>query len=211
MASSLLGRSVKWPTSIAVGAAIWAALLWAPGGAPACACGERDAVVVAHGKSLYGVPWRIKAGLLPRVGPQPRMLEVRFSVGPRDSYEGGGYSKMLPLPLHPRFVFSAIKGSDFDDHPEGDLSGVTSWRVSSLVLTMSEGEPLTVHPTPAPTDLRKRLPWLRGARFFDAFFPGSQQPELVEAFDGEGHLLARDRGARGPFSGIARGKNAIGD
>jgi len=202
--SSLRDRSVKRPTVIAAAAAIWTVLLWMPGGAPACACGERNGVVVAHGSSLYGVPWRIKAGLLPRIGSQPRSLEVHFSVGPPESYEGSGYFKMLPLPLHPSFVFSATKGSEFDDYPEGDLSGITSWRVTSLVLTMSDGAPLTVYPASAPAHLRSRFSWLRSARFFNAFFPSSQQPELVEAFDREGHLLARDRGARGPFFGIAR-------
>lgn len=179
-----------------------AAFFAVPGGATACACGERNGVVVAHGKSLYGAPWRIKAGLLPRLGPQPRSLELHFSVGPAGSADGVGYFKYLPLPLHPRFVLSATGGSEINEYPESDLSGVTSWRVASLIVEMGEGDPLTVFPVSAPEGIRKRFRWLRGTRFFSIFFPSSREPDLVTAFDRSGRVLARARGDRGQFLGL---------
>ena len=171
-------------------AALTAILL--PGGASACACGEFRGVVVAHGKSLYGVPWRIKAAPLPpRTKTSPPGIRVHFSIGTADS--GIGYFASLPRKLPPELVFTATKGSGIDDYPESDLSGVTQGRVVELVVKMSDGQFLTVHPALAPPETRERFPWLRGLRFFDAFFPSSQEPLKVTAFDRAGRVLAREQ------------------
>lgn len=168
-----------------------------PGGASACACGEFRGAVVAHGKSLYGVPWRIKAALSPPSTTRPRAIEVHFSIGGPDGTVG--YFTALPRRLPSAFVFTAITGSDIVDYPESDLSGVTRAKVTELVVKMSDGELLTVRPSPAPTEIRKRFPWLRGLRFFDVFFPADQRPRVVTALDRDGDVLARYASRRGSF------------
>jgi hypothetical protein len=170
-------------------AAAAVAAIFLPGGASACACGEFKGVVVAHGKSLYGVPWRIKAALRPPSTTMPRGIEVYFSIGEEGS--GSGYFASLPRRLPPAFVFTANKGGGIDDFPESDLSGVARGRAVELVVKMSDGQFLTVRPALAPLEIRKRFPWLRGFRFFDAFFPSSQEPRMVTALDGDGRVLAR--------------------
>lgn len=162
-----------------------------PGGASACACGEFKGVVVAHGKSLHGVPWRIKAAPMPpRTKTSPPGIRVHFSIGDKDS--GIGYFSSLPRRLPPELVFTANKGSGITDYPESDISGVTQPKAVELVVKMSDGQFLTVRPVLAPPEARKRFPWLRGLRFYDAFFPSSQEPLKVTAFDGDGRVLARE-------------------
>lgn len=163
-----------------------------PGGASACACGEFKGVVVAHGQSLYGVPWRIKAApMSPRTKTSPPGVRVHFSIGAKD--DGVGYFTSLPRRLPPALVFTATKGSGITAYPEGDLSGVAQRKAVELVVKMSDGQILTVHPALAPPETRKRFPWLRGLRFFDAFFPSSQEPLEITALDGGGRVLARER------------------
>lgn len=163
-----------------------AAAFLLPGGASACGCGEFKGAVVAHGSSSYGVPWRIKAARSPASSGRPRYLEVNFSIGDPD--KGIGYFSSLPIPV-PRTFFTASPGSDVDEYPESDLSGVTGSRVAELKVKMNDGTVLTVTPTRAPAPLRQRLPWLRQARFFDAFFQAEQEPERVTAFDRDGKRL----------------------
>ncbi len=129
----------------------------------------------------------------------PRSLEIHFSIGAPGDYSGVGYFSVVPLPLRPSFVFRANAGSEIDSYPESDLSGIASKRVATLVVAMTSGDSLTIHPSLAPRHLRKRFPWLRGLRFFDVFFPADREPRLVTAFDRSGQVLARHEFDRGAF------------
>ena len=133
----------------------------------------------------------IKAALRPPSTTMPRSIEVHFSIDGEGS--GSGYFSSLPRRLPPAFVFTANKGSDISDFPESDLSGVARGKAVELVMKMSDGQFLTVHPTLASPETRERFPWLRGFRFFDAFFPSSQEPEKVTAFGSDGRVLAREQ------------------
>jgi len=180
---------------------VLAVIAWSANGASACACGEFRGPVVAKGKSLYGIPWRIKAALAQLRGPRGslvRTFEVHFSIGPEDDYTGAGYFTGLPLPLHPEFVLTANFGEK-DEYPESDISGVTRRRVWTLIVEMRGGESLSVQPTLAPSPLLKRFRWLRGVRFYDVFFPADQEPRMITALDRHGHVLARYKRHRGIF------------
>jgi hypothetical protein len=128
-----------------------------------------------------------------------RAVEVHFSIGREDDYTGAGYFTHLPLPLHPEFLFTANYGSEIDDYPESDISGVTRRHVWTLTVEMSDGESASVQPTLAPEPLLKRFRWLRGVRFYDVFFSASQTPERITALDRQGRVLARYRNHRGIF------------
>jgi hypothetical protein len=170
-----------------------------PAGATACACGEFNGKVVAHGTSLYGVPWRIKASRLPRDSATGPAVLVDFSIAAKDEYSEAGWGTVFALPVAPAFLLSAKTGVEIDRYPEGDFSGVTDGRVETLIVTMSEGEPLTIHPQLAPTGFRRNLPWLRGLRFFDEFYAAGRRPVAIAALDSEGVVIARRRGDRGSF------------
>lgn len=160
------------------------------GGASAWACGEFRGVVVAHGTSPGGVPWRIKETRLVGLDPEkPRTpyLMSNFSIG--DPVEGSGYDFDMPLPGPHSFLFNANPGSYIDEYAESDLSGVTASRVVKLEVEMSDGQVLTVEPDFVPRSLRRRFGWLHGLRFFDVFFSAPQKPKLVSAVDQFGRVL----------------------
>lgn len=148
--------------------------------------------MVAKGKSLYGVPWRIRMGEEPSYGKGlPRYANLYFSLGrPNERNEAGLYSS-FPLPISHAFVFDATSGSDIDAFPESDICGFASRRAAKLVATMSEGPPLTFETELAPTALSKRFHWLRGVRFFDQFYAAEIEPTEISAYDRAGRLLDR--------------------
>ena len=161
------------------------------GPALAAADGPRTPFVVARGKSLYGVPWRIKMGEEPSYGKGlPRYANLIFSIGtPNERNEG--YGSSFPLPVPRAFTFSANSGSEVDAFPEADTSGFASRRVVKLVATMSDGPPLTFETQLAPTALSNRFHWLRRVRFFDQFYPAEIEPTEISAYDRAGRLLDR--------------------
>lgn len=176
-----------------------------PGGATACGCGEEPGWVVAHGTSPQGVPWRIKASHPERTGPGPRFISVNFSYGPRDSYEGFGHHISVPMPLPKRFMLTASGGGlELGAEPEGNVDGLARRRVAEVVVRMAGGETMTVRPMAAPKRLRQRLPWLRGVRFYEAFFPADLEPREVTAFDAAGREVAALERRRGFFARVPR-------
>jgi hypothetical protein len=162
------------------------------GSGVAAADGPHTPYVVARGKSLYGLPWRIKMGEEPSYGKGlPRYANLYFSLGkPAERNEAGSYSS-FPLPLPHAFVFHASSGSDIDQFPESNTSGYASRRASKLVATMSEGPPLTLETQLAPAALCKRFHWLRSVRFFDQYYPAEIEPTEISAYDRAGRLLDR--------------------
>jgi len=171
--------------------------------ASACPCTEFCGPVVDHGNSLFGVPWRIAAIPPSRGAGGPREADFHFSIGACGEYSEAGYLVGLPLPVPRSFVFTADTGTEVDPYPEGDLSGVTSRRAVTLVVTMDGGATQTIAPRLAPRRLWKRLPWLRGLRFFDEFHPAGERPQILTAYDLAGDVLARRSSNHGLFHATA--------
>jgi hypothetical protein len=162
--------------------------------------GPRTPFVVAHGKSLYGVPWRIRMGeeahrLPPSAGNPGREVRTAtlwFSIGDPSENESGYFSS-FPIPILRSFVFHANRGSGVDDFPESDTSGYANRRVERLVATMSDGSSLTFETQVPPERLSDRHHWLRRLRFFDQFYPADIEPTSIAAYDRAGDLLERQR------------------
>ncbi len=186
-----LRRKRKAWAAIAATEALLALVLFG-GPGTAAADGPKTPYVVAKGKSLYGVPWRIRMGEEPSYGRGlPRYANLYFSLGrPSEKNEAGLYSS-FPLPLSPAFVFHATSGSDIDSFPESDSCGFASRRAVKLIATMSDGTSLTFETQLAPTALSNRFHWLRRVRFFDQFYPAGVEPTEISAYDRGGRLLDR--------------------
>jgi len=155
---------------------------------------------VAHGSSLYGVPWRITAATRHSATLGTSTAELSFSIHACGEYSESGYSEGFRLPFTRAPFLTAGTGTDIDSFPEGDLSGVTSREIASLKLKMSDGGTLSVHPRSAPHRLWRTLPWLRDLRFFDEYFPAGVKPREVVVLDRAGRVLARCRSKRGSFT-----------
>jgi hypothetical protein len=177
---------------LAIAAAVGAFFVSAAlGPETAIADGPLTPYVVARGKSLYGVPWRIRMGEEPSHGKGlPRYANLIFSIG-SPSERNEGYGSSFPLPIPRAFTLHANSGSDIDAFPESDTSGFAGCRVVKLVATMSEGSPLTFETQLPPTALSNRFHWLRRIRFFDQFYPAGIEPTEISAYDRAGRLLDR--------------------
>jgi hypothetical protein len=169
--------------------------------ASAIADGPRTPYVVAHGKSLYGVEWRIRmgeeasrlAGPDGEPGPRVRRATLWFSIGDPSESEAGYFSS-FPLPVPRTFVFHANGGGGVDEFPESDTSGFANRRVAKLVASMSDGTSLTFETQLPPDRLSDRHHWLRRVRFFDQFYPADVEPVSIAAYDRSGKLLERQPG-----------------
>lgn len=167
---------------------------------PAAASGDgpRTPFVVAHGKSLYGVAWRVRMGeetfraVKPDGTPGPKVKQATlwFSIGDPAESEAGYFSSFT-LPVPGEFVFTATQGSDIDEFPESDTSGFANRRVARLTATMSDGSTLDIETQLPPKRLSDRHHWLRRVRFFDQFYPADLEPTSITAFDRAGRLLER--------------------
>jgi hypothetical protein len=163
-----------------------------PGSAGACACGDLKGPVVARGVSPAGALWWVRAARPEPQYPRGRAVTFEFSYGLGDEPDGTGGFTTLPLALRGQPFVSAIRGGEVGPYAEDDVSGVVQGRTTKLVIRFSAGAPMTLEPQLPSLALRHRFPWLRGFRFFDAFYPDGLEPTRVEAFDRSGGFLARD-------------------
>ncbi len=165
------------------------ALVSAPGPASACGCGLHVPYLVAHGVSLEGIPWRIRAGEETTRGPQPRSAIFLFLVGRTGESNDAGYGIGMSLPISHRFVITGTAGTGTDPELEGDISGLATRRAVRVVATMKEGPPLEVETQIAPAALRKRVPWLRGLEFFDQWYPKGREVKRLVAYGRSGQII----------------------
>jgi hypothetical protein len=176
----------------ALSAAILALTLALPA-ALAHADGPRTRTVVASGHSLYGAPWQIRFGEEHKSGGEPDYATFRFIVGTKAEQKEreSGYYSSIPLPIPRTATFGANFGSDFDRYPESDVSGTTGPLVSRLALKMADGSELEAELLHASASVIKRYPRLAPFRFFDLFFPDTDEPTSIAAYDKAGHLLKK--------------------
>lgn len=180
--------------------AVAVSISFASGQSQACACGEFRGVVVAHGKSPYSVPWRIKARFAPATKTRPRAFEAHFSIGEKGSYAGAGYFTGIHLPLHPAFSFTALTGGEAEGFPGGDVSDLVRRSIARLIVEMSDGELVETKPTFAPLAKRKRYIWLRGMGVYQVFYAAHQGVRTITAYDRSGRMVdVRHRNRRGIF------------
>jgi hypothetical protein len=172
---------------VAVAAAATVGLFAALPSAEACGCGPATPLLVAHGKSLGGIPWQIKAGE-ERFGGT-RQVTIGFSVGRPGETNDDGYFSGTRLPISRRFVVTGTSGSGPDPETEEDVSGFASRRAARIVATMSEGPPVEVATQVAPPALRQRYPWLRNLEFFDQWYPSGPQVKRLVAYGRAGQVI----------------------
>jgi hypothetical protein len=159
-------------------------------GAAACGRGSGRSYVVAHGQSPNNVPWQFAAR------PHERWLAFHFAMGPPAYKRRAGYN--FSMAGQPGLTFSVGTSTNIDPFAEDDLVGMTNARVAKLVVDMSDDTTLEVAPQVPPQRLRHKLCWLRGLRFFGAFFT-SGKPQVLTALDADGQVLAQQRSEDGTF------------
>ncbi len=135
------------------------------------------------------MPWKWEM-VPPERGVRPRSVLFGFSVL-EPGYSDAGYFTGLPVKLLRHIRLSANLGSEIDPYPESDVSGLTGGRVVALSIALSDGSTVEVAPQKAPARLFGRYPFLRGIRFFEAFYGSDLEPERIVGLGAQGQVVFR--------------------
>jgi hypothetical protein len=73
------------------------------------------------------------------------------------------------------------------------FSGFVEGEAVKLVATLSDNRRLVIHPKLPSAKLRRQVSWLRGVRYFVAYYPPEGFVTGLMTFDRVGTLLYRDK------------------
>lgn len=93
-----------------------------------------------------------------------------------------------------------VSGQDQKIGSKRVFAGVAGINIKSVVLALSDGKLVTIHPVQPPAGLRKRFVWLRNMRYFVQYYSAKSQVRVVIARNFKGRIVARVGGLGGDFS-----------
>lgn len=160
-------------------------------------CVRRQSHLVAAGKNPSGEHWTVAASIQNNGGCRAWLLRIEFrpSGTPRGSSRWGW---RIPAggQLSAKFMIQAQdEGTD-----SGRVRyGAVGVGVRKVVLTMSNGDQVLIHPKLFPLSMRERFSWLRGVRYFLRYYPAGEHVRVARLFDATGGLVRDERGSEGEF------------
>jgi hypothetical protein len=173
-----------------------AALLFPAGEAAAKGCITPRKVEFAHGRSPTGEEWTAEASVKKNGSCQEWLfgIDFKFSGG-----FGWGSGTGIPVGGHTsRYEkIAGYAGPILEDASEGAVFGYTGAEVATVKLKMSDGSSLELHPRLPPEELRRKVVWMRGFRYFVDFYPGHGYVTEFWLFNRAGTLLDRNLHAEG--------------
>ena len=98
--------------------------------------------------------------------------------------------------------FTISGGDEAENFSERAFSGTAGARVKTVVLTMSNGERLIIHPKLPPLVLRRRFVWLRNVRYFVRYYPSGRRVKVATLRNAQGEMIEKIRGSEGEFQGL---------
>lgn len=199
-------ESRRWAYGIAALAAVYLvafyvipAFLANSDGDSGSGCTPHHNVHLEHGEH-EGRQWRIAAS----IGKSERnsrctywLLKVNFSPTGRSR---GSWTEGWSVPagghLSPDATIDAIEAED-----GRSIGGVVGSSVRSLVLEMTNGRTITVHPKIPKQDLRARFVWLRGLRYFLTFHSTNEHVKAARLLDSKGNVIYTAHAQEGELVG----------
>lgn len=161
-------------------------------------CISHREVRLDHGEH-YGRPWRITASIEKNGGCSYWLLKVNFFPQgiPRGSWTGGwGIPAGGHLP-----ATATIGAGDYEEEDGRAVSGVVGSRVRTVVLKLSGGRAMAVHPKDPSKGLRRRFVWLRGLRYFLRFYPAGKHVKTAKLLDANGKVIFTAHSEDGELQG----------
>lgn len=162
-------------------------------------CIPHRKVDLDHGEH-DGQPWRVNASIekAERHGRCAYwFLKVQFvpqGVAPGSWTEGWGIPAGGHLP-----AATTIDASEEEEG--GSVGGVVGPRVRSVVLGLSGGHTLTVHPKLPSKGLRRHFVWLRRLGYFLCFVPASEHVKTAKLLDANGRVITTVHSQEGELTG----------
>lgn len=199
-------RNRRWAYGLlALAVAYFAAFYVIPGFLPSSEgeaassrCAQRK-VGLDHGER-HGRQWRITASIEKNPDCSYWLLKMRFSpqgMGPGSWTGGWGIPAGGDLPA------SATIGANDEEEEDGRaVGGVVGSRVHSVVLKLSGGRTMVVHPTDPSKGLRRRFVWLRNLRYFLHFYPVGEHVKTAKLLDRSGKVIFTAHSHEGELEGF---------
>lgn len=161
-------------------------------------CIKRHHVRIARGTSPAGWAWTID-GSIGNNGSNCRewLFGMDFEIQGATSW---GWGTGIPAGGHLGRRFQ-IDASDnlLEDGSSRVFSGTVNGEVANVVLTLSNNKHLTIRPKSPPSQLRRKVVWLRNVRYFVEFYPPEGFVTGVAMLNAAGQLLYRDKSFEGAF------------
>jgi hypothetical protein len=161
------------------------------------ACIHRQHHLIAQGPSPSGKRWTVTAMIHNNGSCEAWLLgiDVRPSGTPRGS-SSWGWSIQAGGHLSNGFTISA---RDENDGSVRTFYGAAGERVRTIVLMMSNGENLTIHPKLPRMQFRKRFVWLRNMRYFVRYYPPGHHVRAATLLNSRGEVIEKRGGEEGSF------------
>lgn len=163
------------------------------------ACVHRQHRLVAKGTSPGSKQWSVIATIRNNGGCNTWLLGMNFdpSDGLRGSWSGAW---SIPARGH-LFDGATIGAQDEAAGSERVFSGVTGVHVRTVVLSMSDGERITVHPKLVSARSRKQFVWLQDMRYFVYYYPAGQHVKVARLLNSRDEVIFTAQGEEGLFEG----------
>lgn len=207
----------------ALGVCLFAALLsvrpWAQSDQKVRTCQHRQPI--AHGNSPKDIPWTVKVSIRDN-GRNCSAWLLRFEFRPDQKPYSRSWEAQLgrKIPMPGSFSWGwgipagghlpndfMISGQDEYEGSERVFAGAAGGSVKSIMLTMSSGQHVTIHPRLPSRALRRRFVWLRNLRYFVSYYHLGSHVQKVTVRNAEGVFTVRGTeitGDEGTFEMIGR-------
>jgi hypothetical protein len=162
-------------------------------------CVPRHKVGLANGQH-EGRRWHIKAYV--EKNPDCSYLLLKVEFAPQGELRGswtGGWGVPGGGHLSPS---ATIAASDNAGDERRNVGGIVGSRVRSVVLQLSEGGTMVVHPKLPSKELRRRFVWLNGLRYFLRFYPAGKHVKAAKLLDAKGKIITTVHSQEGELEGF---------
>lgn len=177
----------KASRSILAAVAVTASLAFAATANAACIA--RHHVPIASGSTPEGEAWRVEGTIGNNGSCREWLFGMDFSLPGTINW---GWVTGIPAGGHLSDNHAISSSDDLqEDGAWRVFSGSVTGNVRKIVATLSSGKHLVFEPRSAPASLRRKVVWLRNARYFVEYYPPSGFVASASLFDASGKLLRR--------------------
>jgi len=169
------------------------------GEAASAKCAPYREVSLDHGEHRDR-SWRIKASREKNGDCSAWLLKVQFLPQgiSRGSWTGG-----WAISAHGHLPTTATIGAgDYGEDDGRSVGGVTGIHVRTVVLKLSGGDTMVVHPKKPHGRLLTSFVWLRDLRYFLRFYPAGEHVKMAKLFDAHGKRLSTVHSEEGVLEGF---------
>jgi hypothetical protein len=162
-------------------------------------CSFNNDTLVEKGTGPSGRPWTVRATVHENHGCGSWLLGMEFRpIG--SSVGSSTWEWQIPVKGHLSNNFTLAAQ---DEIAEGGRAfyGTTSAAVTTVVIQMSKGTVIELHPKVPKRQLLDQYVWLRNLRYFMRFYPAGRHATRVTLYSADGKVIERLRGLEGEFDG----------